>query len=208
MATLDILSLTEAKQAVQKTGTTAYDTLLTAWITAMSLRMDRLVGPIVQRTITDEPHDGGWPEIFLRYHPLTSITSVTEYDGTTSRVLTAETPGVQPADAFKTRRYSADPVYLGNEVRRRASGAAASFPAGEENVLVTYVPGRFATTSAVDERFKQAGRLMLKNAMRMIEDGTGQVGDYDVPVVAFPTFAVPNAVRDLFDGEIQDPTPM
>lgn len=206
--TLDVLSLTEAKQAVQKTGTSAYDTLLTAWITAMSRRLDRLAGPIVQRTISSELHDGGYERIYLQYHPITSITTITEYDNTTGTALTAETNASKPDNAYRVLKYSADPVYKSNIVVRRSANADAIFAAGQENIDVAYVPGRFANTAAVDERFKQAGRLMLKNAMRMIEDGTGQVGEYDVPIVAFPTFTTPMAVRDLLDGEIQDPTPL
>lgn len=208
MATLDVVSLTEAKQALQLTGTTAHDTVLAAWITGVSLRLDRLVGPVVRRTVTAEPHDGGANRVHLRYHPNTSVTSVTEYDGTTGTVLTAETNALKPDDAYKALAYSADAAYRSNILVRRGGNADAVFAAGLENVEVTYVAGRFADTASVDERFKRGTALMLKNLWRSQVDGVGQVGEYDVPAVNFPAFAVPRAVRELFDGEIQDPLPL
>ena len=56
----------------------------------MSRRLDRLCGPIVQRTITDEVHPGGCPSIRVRHWPVASFTTVTEYDATTPAVLTRE----------------------------------------------------------------------------------------------------------------------
>lgn len=207
--TLDVVTLAEAKTLLNLTGTgTQYDSELEGWITAASRRLDKLVGPVVRRTITDEEHDGGVARIFLYYHPIFSITSVTEYDGTTSTTLTAETNASKPDDAYKVDRYSEDRAYLSSIVNRRSAGADAVFPTGRGNVLVTYVPGRFATTAAVDERFKKGVGLMLLNFWRSQQDSTGQVGEFDVPQAIFPTFAVPNSVRELFDGEIQDPTPL
>jgi len=87
VATLDVLTLTEAKEALNLTATQQYDaTELPAWITGVSARLDELVGPVVRRTITGETHDGGGHVIRLRYYPVTAVTSVTEYDGTVATV--------------------------------------------------------------------------------------------------------------------------
>ncbi len=53
--TLDVISLAEGKSAVGiTTGDTSQDTALAQKITAVSRRIDRLCGPVVQRTVTDE----------------------------------------------------------------------------------------------------------------------------------------------------------
>lgn len=205
MATLDVLTLAEAKQALNLTGTTAHDTELPGWITAASLRLDKLVGPVVRRPVTAERHDGGGAAIFLRHHPNYSITSVSEYDGTTPSVLTVETNAAQPMAGYVVDEYSADASLLSNIVRRRSSGGNARFPQGRRNVIVDYVAGRFADTASCDERAKSAVRIMMLNFWRSQQDSTGQSGEFDVPQSAFPTFAVPRAVRDMYDGEIQDP---
>lgn len=209
MADLDVITLTEGRAALLKeNASNVDDAKLAGWITAVSKRLDRLVGPVVRRTITGEKHNGGHPEVFLRYHPNTSITSVTEYSGTTATVLTAETNASQPLDAYLVDDYEADPTLLGNCLRRRSGGVDGTFPAGRKNVLVTYVPGRFADTGTVDADFKRAADLMLINLWRSQQDSVAQVGEYDVPQNIFPTFAVPRAVREMFDGQIQDPLPL
>ena len=206
--TLDVLTLPEGKSALNLSGTTAHDGVLPGWITAVSRRLDKLVGPVVQRTITAEKHNGGVKRIFLKRFPNTSITSVTEYDGTTATVLTAETNALKPSDGYIVDDYSEDATYLSNIINRRGDGADATFAVGRKNIEATYVAGRFANTASVDERFKRGGALMLQNLWRAMQDGTGQVGEFDVPQSIFPTFAVPRSVRELFDGEIQDPTPL
>lgn len=206
--TLDVLTLAEGKAAAKLSGTVVYDaTLLPAWITGISLRLDKLVGPIVQRTVTAEKHSGGRKRIFLHHHPITSISSVVEYSGTVGLTLAEETNATKP-DGYIVEDYSANPTYLSNIVRRRIGGWDAVFAAGRRNVETSYVAGRFATTAAVDERFKRAASLTLINLWRSHQESTGQVGEFDVPFANFPTFAIPKAVRELFPGEIQDPTPL
>lgn len=208
MATLDVLSLAEAKLALNLSGTTAHDAELPGWITAVSLRLDKLIGPVVRRTVTAEKHDGGNRRIFLRYHPNTSITSITEYAGTVATVLTAETNASKPTDAYLAEDYEPDPALLSSIVWRRSGDADATFPRGRKNIEVTYVAGRFADTASCDERAKKAAALMLINLWRSQQDSTGTVGEFDVPQNNFPTFTVPRAVREMYDGEIQDPLPL
>ncbi|MFI7678561.1 hypothetical protein [Actinophytocola sp. NPDC049390] len=203
MATLDVLTLAEGKAAVKQTATTASDDEIKRWITAVSLRLDELVGPVVRRAVTDEL-DGGDCSVFLTKYPVASITSVKEYDRDgTETVLTAETNPVKPADGYRTRKYSGDPTLLGNELLRRDTGYAAEFAAGEGNVVVEYTAGRFATTADVDERFKAAAKLMMKNVWRSEMTATQNVDEYDVPQSNFPTYVISKAVKDLFPGELQ-----
>lgn len=203
--TLDVATLDEAKDMLLVSAVTTYDDTLPGWITAASRRLDKLIGPVVRRTITGEKHNGGVQRIFLQRFPNTSITNVTEYAGTTATVLTAETNALKPSDSYIVDDYSADATYLSNIVYRRSGGADATFPVGRKNVEFTYAAGRFADTASVGEDFKKAVGLMLMNLWRSQQDGVGQVGEFDVPQSIFPTFAVPNSVRQMFDGEIQDP---
>ncbi len=158
MATLDVLTEAESLAAVNASATTA---TLTNLVTAVSQQLDELCGPVVVRTITSELHDGGRPTILLRNLPVSSITTVTEYDGTTGTTLTAET------NATKT---TANYLHLGTagevasgRIVRRSNNADYVFPAGRRNIDVTYVAGRAATTSAVAPKFKQAAAMMLRN---------------------------------------------
>lgn len=205
---LDVLSLPEAKEALNLTAVATHDGELPKWITTVSRRLDRLCGPVVQRTVTSEKHDGGARRVFLRHHPNTSITSIVEYDGTVATTLTAETNATKPAHGYLAEDYEPDPSLLSSIVYRRSSGADATFTPGRKNVAVTYMAGRFSDAASVDERYKTAARLMLLNLWRSQQDGTGLVSEFDVPQSNFPRFAVPRAVRELLDGEIQDPMPL
>lgn len=204
MATLDVISLTEAKAALNLTGTTAHDAELPGWITAVSVRLDKLIGPVVRRTVTAEQHDGGDPFILLGLHPNTSITSVTEYYGTEATALAAETNVSKPENAYLTEAYQPDRALFGSIVRRRSLNSDAYFVAGRRNIEVTYVAGRFADTTSVDERAKKAASLTLINSWRSQQDSTGTVGEFDVPQNSFPRVVVPQAARDMYPREIQD----
>ena len=158
MATLDVLTEAESLAAVNASATTA---TLTNLVTAVSQQLDELCGPVVVRTITSELHDGGRPTILLRNLPVSSITTVTEYDGTTATTLTAET-NVTKTTANYLHLGTAGEVASGRIVRR-SNNADYVFPAGRRNIDVTYVAGRAATTSAVAPKFKQAAAMMLRN---------------------------------------------
>jgi hypothetical protein len=199
MATLDILSGDEAKVAcgIGLDDTTA-DAVLGAYVSACSLALDKLCGPIVNRTFTSETYDGGGFTIFLKKYPLSSVTTVTEYLNTTATVLTAET------NASKTTtNYVAD--LTSGMLTRRASNRDRRFPDGRDNVVVTYVAGRAASTAVVDQRFKVACGLMLSNIWRR-ERGAGTVtfGPTEFPSSG-ATFFVPNAVRELLIDDIHGP---
>lgn len=207
MATLDVLTLAEAKGALKKVVGPIDETVLAGWITGLSERLDGLVGPVVQRAVT-EVYDGGEPTLYLRYHPISSVTRVVEYSGFTRYEPTPETFGSAPADAYLVDPYEFDPQYLGNAVHRRIGGFDAKWARGRRNVQVEYVAGRFATTAVVGQLFKRSVGLMLVNAWRSMESTTASSGEFDIPFSSFPTFAVPKAVRELLAGQIQDPLPL
>lgn len=197
MAANDVLTPAEARVAIGRgSNDTTEDTPLTSMVTAVSEYLDSLVGPIVQRTVTDELHDGGYPEVFLRHYPVSSVTSATEYNGTTATALTVETNSSHPADGCRLDSEGRTGVLL-----RRSSGGTTSFPDGMGNVKVTYVAGRYASTSAVADRYKEAARIMLAMWWSRRDVSATLEGEYDVPAQRWPGFALPNAVRQLLGDE-------
>lgn len=205
--TYDVLTFTEGRAALKKHTATLDETTLASWVTAASRRLDTLVGPIVRRSVSEELDGWAEPTLYLRYFPNTAISSVIEYSGAVGSELVEETRGAL-VDGYLAQPYEFDPAFLGNELHRRVGGLDANWAPGRRNVVVTYIAGRFADTASVDPLFKRAAGLMLVNAWRSLEQTTVEQGDYDIPISSFPTFAVPRAVRELFAGQIQDPTPL
>jgi hypothetical protein len=193
---LDVLSSDEAKRLVSiSASNTDQDAELEVFITAVSRRLDELVGPIVVRTFTAEPYNGGCLSIRLLHAPVSSFTTVTEYNGTTAQVLTAETNAAKTAN-----NYLWDST-LGR-LYRRASGNDAYFPAGRKNVTVTYVAGRAATTAAVDEKYKRAAGIILAHLWRADRgSGSETFGEYSYPV----GFAIPNRALEILGDELRAP---
>lgn len=200
---VDVMTLNEAKQALRVNDSdTTNGALLAAAITGVSQALDVVAGPIMTRTVTSERHDGGDWTIRLRHFPVYSVTSVTEYTGTSSATLTAETAGTTPAFGYLLEPYhglSGLDLY-GPTITRRSGGWDYPFPAGRQNVVVTYTAGRFttnnsATNGGVTEQFKHAARITLENWWQQFNQGIGSVGEFEVPVSSFPRFAVPNAAR-------------
>jgi len=200
--TRDIISLTEAKAAVNiDVGNTSYDTELAAFITGVSRRIDTLCGYVVRRTITDETHYCGAASfIDVRHTPISSVTTVTEYDQDgTSLVLTAESVSSKPTDAYLVDITLERPF----RIYRRSEGGMYTFPAGG-SVVLTYVVGRYANTAGVDELFKRAAAIMFSHLWRR-EQGVGSqtFGPIDDVGLGIPAFAVPRAVIELLAEELK-----
>lgn len=140
MATTDVLSLDEAMTAISMTGSGARHAAQVAlFVSAVSELLDSIVGPIVYRTITNEPHDTDGL-IVLNYQPVAAITSVTEYQSGSPSVLTAETSTVSGG------------YLLRNGMLARRSGFSTTRWYGP--VAVTYTAGRYADTASVGAKFK------------------------------------------------------
>lgn len=158
--TLDLLTLTEGYAAINDpasaaAGTGSYDTVLARRITAISRRVDELCGPVVQRTISNEEHEGGYPTLRLLYYPVASITTLTEYVGTTGQVLSAENfPNSTTANDYKLVDNGRRGV-----VHRRSFGYGYQFAV--DRVIATYTAGRYASTDTVDTKFKEAAAAIL-----------------------------------------------
>lgn len=202
MATNDLLTLAEAKTAVNLTTGTANDTTLALWISGVSTRIDRLCGAVVIRTVTDETHNGGRRLLQLRKAPCsetsaTTITSVKEYDGTTLTTLTAETNETKPAEGFS---FSPETGLL----YRRAGGVDALFASGRRNVLVTYQAGRVASTALVPELFKLAAGAILLRLWQRDQGAWAKGGDPFADSGASVGFfkAVDPMVREFLSDEL------
>lgn len=193
---LDLISLTEAKAALNVTVST-YDTEIAAYVTAVSRQIDKMCGPVVTRTLTSESRDGGDTKVYLANRPLSTVTTVIEYDGNTATTLTAETAG-----ALTSNQYLVDAAK--GILYRRDTGWDCYFPPGRKNIIVTYAAGRYTSTGVVDERFKTAARLCLTNMWRR-EQGGGTDTFGALPGTVIPGFGMPNAVLDLLADDIQHP---
>lgn len=187
----DVITLNEAKQALAIEETfSETNTLLAGYIQAISEKLDDTCGPIVKRTITSELHDGGTTKIYLNYRPVASLTTITEYDGTTGQVLTAHTNASQTNNQY---------LLDGNRgtIRRMETGDLTEFACGLKNIDVTYIAGRFDTTSDVDFRYKLAAQITLAHVWRS-EQGmsTDEFGSYS-------TFILPKRAIDVLGNAVQ-----
>lgn len=197
MATNDLLTLAEARAAVSiDASDTSQDSGLALYNTAVSERLDEICGPVVQRTVTSELHDGGRHWIQLYFRPVASVTTATEYVGTTGTTLTAESNASKPASAYMLETRT-------GIVRRRASGGDSRFAIGRQNIALTYSAGRYATTAVVGERFKLAAQIMLSHIWRVERGGGNQTFGEFVP--SGSSFAVPNRVLELLADELLEP---
>lgn len=194
---VDLLTDTEAKLAIGK-GVLDQDklTLLQSGITAVSLKLAECVGPVIYSTLTAELHSGGRSYVYLDKRPVQGIVQVVEYDYTTAGTLTAESNAAKPTSGY---RFNA----TNGRVTRRSGNCNYLFPRGTDNVLITYVAGRYTQTSTVGDRYKDAARLILKNAWRAYETAAVQMGEFAVPHASFPTFITANAAKDMLADEWQ-----
>lgn len=207
---VDILTLIEARQALSMNGDDLDQVeLLAAAVTAVSRTIDEVCGPVMTRTVTAERHDGGSADIWLRHWPVNAVTSVTEYSGTTATTLTEETIGTAPANGYLLEPYSGLIGGYSGRIRRRSTGSDYPFAYGSLNIAITYTAGRFTsvdstTNGGVTQQFKHAARITLENWWQQFREGIGSVGEFEVPITAFPRFAIPAAARQLLGGEVHD----
>lgn len=163
--------------------------LLASYVTTVSRHIDDLCGPVVVRTVTAETHHGGACNVVLKKRPVSSITAVTESG-------VAVTDYHLDAEAGILERMGAASTYTGYY-----------WLTGRWNVSVTYVAGRYATTSVVDTLFRQAA-IMTAQYMWMCEQGGGgnaTFGAYEGEVVHVPgtNYVLPKSAFMLLRPYIQ-----
>lgn len=204
MASNDLLSLAEVKDVLE-VSTIDHDEELAGLITGVSNRIDSMCGPVVQRTVTGEKHDGGRPFVVLDKRYGTSASSVVEYDTSgNSTTLSAETESTKTADDYLLDDVGDGVTFL----RRRRSGSDFLFAAGRRNVVVTYTAGRVADTASVDELFKRAAALFITHLWKQTAPSYYTDQDFLSEVQTSPRvpgFGIPNAVKDLLADEMRGP---
>lgn len=190
--TYDLLSLAEAKNTLGLSTTASdLDATVASYVTAVSRLLDENCGPFVQRTVSNEIHSGGHSMLQLRNAPAATVTSCTEYQGTSAVTITVETQGTEPADGCIL---DSDTGLL----VRRSGGTDARWYPGRNNINVTYTAGRSANTAAVDARVKRAAGMLLRHLWAM-DKGSGNLmfGEVDMPIPM--GYAIPNRVRELLN---------
>lgn len=164
---LDILNLDEAKRAISmSTGTVQNDDVLASQVTAVSRLIDDNCGPVVQRTITNEYHEGG-SVILLQHVPVASITTLNEAWGGTVNLLSPVAFGSNTTDGYYAPSSLNDPSLLSGSLFRRCGSSSRIWAAVE----VTYVAGRYEDTASVDQRFKECAGAVLRRLWKR-EAGT------------------------------------
>lgn len=200
---LDVLTISEARLAVGVSESdTKYDVQLVAIVTAVSRALDGRYGAVVQREIEDEEAVGGGEVVSLRHWPVFEITEVTEYANTTPATVTLQTPGTQPDAGFYADKWITNSAPFSGRLYRRSGGGCATWG---KPVVVSYIAGRYIDTASVDEKFKDAARVMLKNRWRSDQPSAGSFDEFEVPHANFPTFAHPRYTIEALNDELPPP---
>lgn len=202
--TLDLITLNEGKAAINlPTSNTSYDTELAMFITAISRRVDSLIGPVVNRTITAERHNGGGWFVDLRKTPVSSVTTVVEWDEAgTSTSLSAEDDDTKPASGFLL----VNSLHRQGRIVRRSAGTTAAFLCGTGNVVVTYVAGRAAATANVDALYKMGAGNILRRVWQRESAGWQRTDDFGEAVTEVGFYrAIDPMVREWFSDDMPAP---
>ncbi|MGZ4663718.1 MAG: hypothetical protein ACXV5Q_01360 [Frankiaceae bacterium] len=185
-----LVSLSEARTHLSiPSSDTSNDAKLQGFIDACTSAVEDITGPILPRSIVGEVHDGGSPLLTLRFAPVISIQSVTEYVGVTAYALTSQPQG------STTGFYGYDLVDTngGVLVRRDSTGNPIAFQGGRYGVTVSYTAGYSIVPNAV-----RLGALMLiQHWWDSTQQGFGAGGGAFSPddgTTNMPGFAVPNFV--------------
>jgi hypothetical protein len=196
----DVITLESAKESLQIADTDlSSDDRLAAYITGVSERLDSLCGPIVRRTVTEYLDGTGRPWIRTTKTPIHSVSEIIEYRSGSPTALTAETA---TGSGDYTLSLWRDGLYT-NRIIRRSGWTHWTWEPGVGNVKVTYSAGRYANTAGVaGTRFELAARIMLRILWMSEETGTLVQNEFEVPMVSFPRFGVPNAVKEILAGQM------
>lgn len=196
-----IVALADVKDYLNLSAAdTSHDAELQRFIEASTPVIENIVGPVINKTYT-ETYDGGESFIELRHRPVVSVTSVTEYRGSVSYTLTAQTT---PATGG-AYNYVAD-LDTGR-VMRYSSGVETSFPAGRDSVTVVYISGEPSQIPAnivlgtlelirhLYQQTQQGGRPRFPSSTAVEDSAAPPLG-----------FAVPNRVRELLEPHRRAPS--
>lgn len=183
---LDLVSLADAKAQLNITSTGS-DVELAGFISAATKPIERIVGPVIARPVT-EVWDGGRYQLVLRKPPVLSVTSVTD-SGT-----------VLDPSSYKVDGPS-------GVLSRVAGPSLLPFLPGVQSVTVVYQAGRAADVAAVTATFpdiRLAALIIVQHLWQTQRPAAGnpftQGGsdDYDPR----SSFAVPRKVTELLGDPV------
>jgi len=185
VATEDIVTIAEARGAIRLGfDDVSLEPELTRIITSASRLIDHHFGCMVVRTVTAELHDDPCrPLLQLRQGPVSSITTVT-VDGTALTAgQTQIVAGGYGETICRVNSYTPAPWYS-----RRLQG-----------ISVTYVAGRYATTSVVPAVVKDACILQVRHMWRPTQHGLAEnvAGEYDTAATAGVPSGLARGVKQL-----------
>jgi hypothetical protein len=154
--------------------------------------VEAITGPIIQRTYTNEMHDGGTERIRLLHAPVQNVISVTEYLANVEYRLQQVPQGRPDLGSMWSFMFEPDRQI----VRRSPGGGTQPFFGGTDSISVTYVAG----LDAVPPNVTQAACELVRVHFQATQQGRPRPGinSYDdepgTPVLGF---FVPNRVREL-----------
>lgn len=197
----DLVTLAEAKSTLRvSVNDTASDSIIARVITSVSRRLDRCIGPSVVRAVTSEPHSGGRSRVELNYGPVQAFGAVIEYQTTSAVTLSQTVPGLEPTEGFYAERYAPEPSLYSGIIVRRIDAYERTFWSGSGNIVCSYTAGRSVSTGTVDAEIKEGALIMVRNWWRAYDQSAAGFGEFDVPTQNFPTYAVPNATKELLQN--------
>lgn len=188
-----IIGVDEMRKYFRRTDVA--DDAMFEWLCAVVTAMvEDYTGPVVPKQVT-EWFDGGQKDCVLSWQPVQSITSVTEYYGLSTFILTEQPLGSQ-TNAFA---YTWDQA-TNQLMRRTYGGQAAYYAVGDKNVKVVYTAGRLNQPN--DLAIARWGAIELA---RHLWEQTQYPGfsnvprsdEGDLPDPQFSGFAMPNRVVDI-----------
>jgi hypothetical protein len=172
---------------------TSQDAELQGFIDAAGDLARNVIGPVFPESHT-QAFDGGTTSIVVDWLPVASVTSVTEYYGLSSYLLTEQPLGGQSNAFGFTVDYA-----TGRLTRRALGGDATIFAFGAKNIVVQYVSGR---TGAVSPSVRLGALELIRHLWQLTQQGGrpqfGGAG-LDGEVAGVPTgFALPARVLELW----------
>lgn len=183
--TLDVLTVDEARGAINAQGDNATD-WLDLMTTAVSTAIDFEYGPMVARMVT-ELHDGGGAMIVPYSQTVLAVTSVTEYQGLTARALNVEALGTAQQYGYT---FSSGVLY------RRAGGFGYQFWPGQKNVQLVLSVGRADDTGSVPATVKSAAQITLAHLWDL-KNGRGDPQFADSDALTSNKFLFPWRAKEL-----------
>jgi hypothetical protein len=164
-----LFSLARAKQHLNITSTTS-DEELREWMSATTRIIERLAGPVLVRTVTDERHDGGG-SLWLRHPPV-----LTDAAGLAAVTVT---PWLTSGTTYAVADLRVSPS---GRVERRDGGAftggpfAVTYQAGRRVIPANISGAGLVVLKGLWETQRGAGGLPLQGADELVtEPGMGLV---------------------------------